>query len=107
VTESSRCAIYARFSSEKQNPLSTEQQIRKCREYTDKHAMYVLDEHIYANEAISGDTDNRVALQQFLAAARQKPRPFDVLLVEDTSCSVVAWSIRCKSTSSSSLSACV
>ena len=47
--------------------------------------MQVLDKHIYADEAISGDTDNRAALQQFLAAARQKPRPFDVLLVDDTS----------------------
>jgi DNA invertase Pin-like site-specific DNA recombinase len=85
VTESSRCAIYARFSSEKQNPLSTEQQIRKCREYAEQHGLLILDKHIYADEAISGDTDNRAALQRFLAAAKEKPRPFDVLLVDDTS----------------------
>lgn len=85
MTELSRCAIYARFSSEKQNPLSTDQQIRKCREYAERYDLQVLDNHIYADEAISGDTDNRVALQQLLAAAREKPRPFDVLLVDDTS----------------------
>jgi DNA invertase Pin-like site-specific DNA recombinase len=85
VTESFRCAIYARFSSEKQNPLSTDQQIRKCREYANRNGMHVLDDHIYADEAISGDTENRAALQQLLTTAKQKPRPFDVLLVDDTS----------------------
>jgi len=45
----------------------------------------VLDKHIYADEAISGDTDNRTALRQLLIATKQKPRPFDVLLVDDTS----------------------
>ena len=85
MTESSRCAVYARFSSEKQNPLSIDQQIRKCREYADRHNLQVLDKHIYADEAISGDTDNRAALQQLLIATKLKQRPFDVLLVDDTS----------------------
>ena len=85
MTEPSRCAIYARFSSEKQNSLSITQQIRKCREYADREGLRVLDEHIYADEAISGTTDDRAGLAKMLAATKQKPRAFDVILCDDTS----------------------
>jgi site-specific DNA recombinase len=85
VTETLRCAIYARFSSEKQNALSIDQQIRKCREYADREGLRVLDECIFADMAISGATDERAGLQRLLAAAQTKPRPFDVILVDDTS----------------------
>jgi site-specific DNA recombinase len=80
-----RCAIYARFSSEKQNALSIDQQIRKCREHAIRENLSVLDECIFADSAISGATDDRAGLQRLLAAAKTKPRPFDVILVDDTS----------------------
>jgi site-specific DNA recombinase len=80
-----RCAIYARFSSEKQNALSIDQQIRKCREHAIRESLSVLDECIFTDSAISGATDGRAGLQRLLAAAKMKPRPFDVLLVDDTS----------------------
>src|SRR6267154_2285879 len=80
-----QCAVYARYSSEKQNSLTIEQQVRKCREYAERHGFAVLDAHIYTDEAISGATDNRARLQRLLAAATQKPRAFDVILVDDTS----------------------
>jgi DNA invertase Pin-like site-specific DNA recombinase len=70
---------------EKQNSLTIDQQIRKCREYADRHGLVVLDQHIYADEAICGDTDNRAGLQRLLAEAQRKPKPFDVILVDDTS----------------------
>lgn len=85
VNESNRCAVYARYSSEKQNPLTIEQQIRKCREYAGRHNLRVLDEHTYADEAISGGRDDRSNLRRLLAVARQKPRQFDIILVDDTS----------------------
>jgi site-specific DNA recombinase len=85
VNEKERCAVYARFSSEKQNRLTIDQQIRKCREYADRHGLRVLDAHVYADEAISGATDDRAGLQRLLSAAHEKPRPFDVILVDDTS----------------------
>lgn len=37
------CAIYTRFSTEKQSPASTGDQIRKCREYATKNGWQVLD----------------------------------------------------------------
>jgi DNA invertase Pin-like site-specific DNA recombinase len=38
-----------------------------------------------ADEAISGATDDRAGLRRLLQAALQKQRPFDVILVDDTS----------------------
>ncbi len=85
MNEANRCAIYARFSSEKQNRLTIDQQIRKCREYADRHGLLVLDDHIYADEAISGATDDRAGLQRLLSEAQRKAKPFDAILVDDTS----------------------
>jgi site-specific DNA recombinase len=80
-----RCAVYARFSSEKQSPLSIEDQIRKCREYAQTHGWSVIDQHVYVDEAVSGATDDRCGLRQMLAAATSAAKPFDVVLVDDTS----------------------
>jgi site-specific DNA recombinase len=80
-----RCAVYARFSSEKQSPLSIEDQVRKCRDYAAQHGWSVLDPHIYSDEAISGATDDRFGLRRMLAAATSREKPFDVVLVDDTS----------------------
>jgi site-specific DNA recombinase len=85
VNDSPRCAVYARYSNEKQNPFTIDQQIRKCKDYADKHGLKILDNHIYFDEAISGATDNRQGLQRLLAAAKLKVCPFDVLLSDDTS----------------------
>jgi site-specific DNA recombinase len=83
--EPARCAIYSRFSSERQNPLSCQQQIRKCREHAARHNLRVLDDYIFSDEAISGATDDRAGLRALLSAAHETPRPFDVILVDDTS----------------------
>ncbi len=85
MTEPARCAVYARYSSEKQHSLTIDQQIRKCRERADLLGLRVLDQHLYADQAISGATDDRADLKRLLAAAREKPRPFDVILTDDTS----------------------
>ncbi len=79
------CAIYARYSNEKQSAFSIEDQIRKCREYAARKGWVVLDQHIYRDEAISGATDERQALKQMLAAANSYPPQFDCVLVDDTS----------------------
>jgi site-specific DNA recombinase len=85
VTGTTRCAIYARYSSELQNPLTIDQQIRKCREYAERHGFRILDPHIYADEAISGATDDREGLRRLLIHAKEKPPAFNVILVDDTS----------------------
>ena len=79
------CGIYARYSSEKQNANSVEDQIRKCREHATKNGWTVLENHIYRDAAISGASDNRDGLKRMLAAASAHPPAFSCLLVDDSS----------------------
>ncbi len=78
-----RCAIYARFSSDRQSPSSISDQIRKCRDYAARQGWSVLDQHIYSDEAISATSTARQGLQRLLAAAMG--RMFDCILIDDTS----------------------
>jgi site-specific DNA recombinase len=80
-----RCAVYSRFSSDRQSAVSIEDQIRKCREYAERHGWEVLEEHIYADHAVSGTSTERRGLQQLLVSAEQKNRAFGVILIDDTS----------------------
>src|SRR2546429_162637 len=61
-----RAAIYARISTDKQNPLSPADQERKCREYADRNSITVLDTHVYVDEGLSGVGMDRPSLQQLL-----------------------------------------
>jgi DNA invertase Pin-like site-specific DNA recombinase len=81
-----RTAVYARFSSDLQRETSLEDQIRVCQEYTDRHGWNWQSEHVYTDAAISGASiEGRPGLAALLTAAAQIPRPFDVLLVDDSS----------------------
>ncbi len=80
-----RCAIYARFSSDRQSPASIADQIRKCREYATAQGWTVLEEHIYSDAAISGTSLERDGLRRLISAATSKARPFDCVLIDDTS----------------------
>jgi site-specific DNA recombinase len=76
-------ACYARFSSDKQSPLSIDDQVRKYREYAQRQGWEILDEHIYSDAGVSGATAQRDGLKQLLAAAKAKS--FQVVLIDDTS----------------------
>jgi site-specific DNA recombinase len=80
-----RCAAYARYSTDKQNPVSIEDQLRKCEQYATEHGWRLLKEHIYSDEEVSGATLQRPGLKQLLAEAESPVRTFDVILAEDTS----------------------
>ena len=81
-----RTASYARFSSDLQRETSLEDQIRSCREYAAQHGFTWQDHQIFTDAAISGSSiDGRAGLQALLTAAAALPRPFDVLLVDDSS----------------------
>jgi site-specific DNA recombinase len=80
-----RCAIYARFSSDRQSPTSIDDQIRKCREHAAREKWEVLEGHIYVDEAISGASTVREGLQRLLTAASQSTRQFDCILIDDSS----------------------
>jgi site-specific DNA recombinase len=80
-----RVAAYARYSTDRQNPLSTDDQLAKCRDYARERGWLFPPEHVYTDSEISGATLDRPGLRLLLAAAESKPRPFDVLLLEDAS----------------------
>src|SRR5712692_586872 len=80
-----RCAAYARYSTDKQSPVSIEDQLRKCREFTQRQGWRLLEDHIYADERVSGAGADRPALSRLMEAALSVPHPFDVVLVDDTS----------------------
>jgi site-specific DNA recombinase len=85
MTESGKCAIYARMSSDRQNPLSPADQIRKCKEFAEENGWEVLPSRIFIDDAMSGVGSDRPAFQRLLALALSPQRDFDVLLVDDTS----------------------
>ena len=81
-----RCAIYPRYSSDLQRDSSIEDQQRNCRRYSAGEGNPIVEEFTRGDEAISGESiEGRPALQALLAAAKLRPRPFDCVLVDDTS----------------------
>jgi site-specific DNA recombinase len=80
-----RYAIYARYSSDLQRQSSIEDQIRKCNEHGRGQGWVAVQDCIYTDEAISGVSTHRPGLQRMLTAALSAHRPFDVILVDDTS----------------------
>ena len=85
MTESNRCAVYARISTEKQSALSPADQIRKCREFAANHGLVVMPEHVYTDQGLSGVGSDRPAFQNLRSAALSSAKPFDIILVDDTS----------------------
>jgi site-specific DNA recombinase len=78
--ETKRVAIYARVSSEKQDiDLSISAQLKALREYASRNDHIVIKE--YVDEAESGRSIDRPGFKQMIATARQKPAPFEAILV--------------------------
>src|SRR5687768_8347312 len=81
-----RVAVYARYSSDLQRETSIQDQLTVARRHAEEHGWTVLPQHIYTDSAISGSSLNgRAGVQRLLSDAARKPRPFDVLLVDDSS----------------------
>jgi DNA invertase Pin-like site-specific DNA recombinase len=73
-------AIYARVSSERQDiDLSISAQLKALREYASRNGHIVVRE--YVDEAESGRSIDRPGFKQMIATARQKPPPFEAILV--------------------------
>ena len=73
-----RAAIYARFSSDNQRDESIDAQVRLCKEYIQRCGYALVK--IYADEALSGRTDQRPQFQQMLTDA--KAGLFDVVVTD-------------------------
>lgn len=81
-----RTACYARYSSDLQRETSLDDQINVARGYAARHRWTFLDDHIYTDPAVSGASlEGRLGIKRLLNAAASTPRPFDLLLVDDSS----------------------
>ena len=81
-----RGGIYARFSSDNQNPISIQDQILACQRYAERQGWDIPSEQIYVDEALSGiGIAHRPGYQQLLRALESSPPPFQILLVDDLS----------------------
>ena len=77
-----RAAAYIRVSTDDQTEFSPESQIEKIRIYAEKNQLCLEKKFIFADEGISGRTARkRPAFNKMIALAKQKPKPFDVILV--------------------------
>lgn len=82
----SRAAIYTRYSSHMQNKRSTDDQVFQCNEAASQNGWTVDDAHVRSDEEKTGRTlHGRNGLADLLDLAKTKPRPFDVLIVDDPS----------------------
>jgi DNA invertase Pin-like site-specific DNA recombinase len=77
-----RAAAYIRVSTEDQIEFSPDSQLKRIQEYADQRNIFLNEDFIFLDEGISGrHTSNRPAFLRMIQAARQKPRPFDQILV--------------------------
>lgn len=76
-------ALYARYSTDRQDSRSIDDQLRRCRRFAEEREFVVVDE--FTDAAKSGASVHRADLQRLLAAVRQPIPPFTVVLVDDLS----------------------
>lgn len=75
-------AAYIRVSTDDQTEYSPDAQKRAIQNYCKSHDMLLLSEHIYIDEGKSGrKAEKRPAFMQMIGTAKQKPSPFEVILV--------------------------
>src|SRR5262245_2509331 len=77
-------ALYARYSSDRQDARSIDDQLRRCRAYAAAHGFEVVQEH--SDAAVTGAHIERAGMQRLLAATRGRGGgPFRAVLVDDLS----------------------
>lgn len=75
-------AAYIRVSTEDQIEFSPDSQLKRIQEYAERHQIKIPEEYIFLDEGISGrSADNRPAFLLMIHTAREKPKPFDQILV--------------------------
>lgn len=83
MTERKRAAFYIRVSSTEQaeEGLSIPAQQRLLRKYAEDNGFSVDEDAIFVDAGESARTDRRPEFQRMIALAKQRPRPWDAILV--------------------------
>ncbi|MDR2558926.1 MAG: recombinase family protein, partial [Oscillospiraceae bacterium] len=75
-------ACYIRVSTDEQTEFSPDAQLKALKNYAKLNNIILTKEHIYIDEGISGKrADKRPQFMKMIGTAKQKPKPFDVILV--------------------------
>ncbi|QUI23637.1 recombinase family protein [Vallitalea pronyensis] len=77
-----RGAVYIRVSTSDQLEFSPDAQKKAILKYAKMHDILVEEKYIYMDEGISGrKAEKRPAFMKMIKKAKEKPKPFDVILV--------------------------
>ncbi|MGC1781725.1 MAG: recombinase family protein [Acidobacteriaceae bacterium] len=79
------CAIYARFSDDKQRESSIEDQVRECRADAKRWGGFIPDANIFADRDVRGALEHRPQLDRLLDITRSGRATFSDLFSADTS----------------------
>lgn len=75
-------AAYIRVSTDDQVEYSPASQLEKIKEYAKRNGYVLPDEFIFRDEGISGrNTSKRPEFNRMIGIAKQKPKPFDTILL--------------------------
>lgn len=75
-------AAYIRVSTDDQIEYSPASQLEKIQEYAKRNGYILPNEYVFADEGISGrNTSKRPAFNKMIGLAKQKPKPFDAILL--------------------------
>lgn len=75
-------SAYIRVSTHAQEELSPEAQKRLLMDYAKQNGYFIPEEHVYMEKGISGKkADKRPEFMRMISAAKQKPAPFQAILV--------------------------
>lgn len=80
TTDTLRCALYTRVSTQMQaeDEIPIEGQLEECQKYAAAKGWQIV--RFYSDAGFSGGTIDRPGFQEMYAAAKEKPRPFDIIL---------------------------
>ena len=82
MSEKKICAAYIRVSTDDQVEYSPDSQLELLREYAKRNDLLLPDEFVFRDEGISGRTaEKRPGFMRLIATAKEKPRPFETILV--------------------------
>ena len=75
-------AAYIRVSTDEQTEYSPGSQLRAIRKYAQEHELMLPEEFVFTDEGLSGrNVRKRPSFGKMIAAAKQKPPPFQVILL--------------------------
>lgn len=75
-------AIYIRVSTDKQEELSPDAQLRLLKEYAERNNIFIPNEFIFQDNGISGrKADKRPDFQKMIGLAKSKEHPIDCIIV--------------------------